>query len=453
MRMTFWGATETVTGSKFLIEARGTRLLVDCGLFQGLKQLRARNRAPLPIDPEDLDAVVLTHAHLDHSGYLPVLCKRGFTGPIYATPGTRALCGVLLPDAGFLQEEEARYANRKGYSKHRPALPLYTAEDGERCLAQFRELTVGAELEIGALRVSVTPAGHILGAACVRVSDGRRSVIITGDVGRPEAPVMRPPAPLPAADVLVLESTYGDRRHAPEDPMDALADIVTRVAGRGGVVVVPAFAVGRAQTVLHLLVSGMRRGLMPELPIYLNSPMAIRATDILLKAPDEHRLTPDDCRALAEQVRYVREAEESRALNARSGPMIIVSASGMATGGRVLHHLKAFAPDPKNAVLFTGFQAAGTRGQALVAGASEIKIHGEYVPVRAEIDNLDSLSSHADYAELVDWLRAGACVPETTYLVHGEPAAQDALRRHLSDFLGWRAVIPSYGESVTIDSP
>jgi metallo-beta-lactamase family protein len=217
--------------------------------------------------------------------------------------------------------------------------------------------------------------------------------------------------------------------------------------------VVPAFAVGRAQTVLHLLVSGMRRGLMPELPIYLNSPMAIRATDILLKAPDEHKLTPEDCRALAERVRYVREAEESRALNARSGPMVIVSASGMATGGRVLHHLKAFAPDPKNAVLFTGFQAAGTRGQAMIAGASEIKIHGEYVPVRAEIDNLDSLSSHADYAELVDWLRAGACVPETTYLVHGEPAAQDALRRHLSDFLGWHAVIPGYGESVTLDSP
>jgi metallo-beta-lactamase family protein len=404
----------------------------------------------MPIDPASLDAVVLTHAHIDHSGYLPVLCKRGFAGPVYATRATRALCGILLPDAGYLQEEEARFANKRGYSKHRPALPLFTAEDGERCLSQFRDLDFGAEVAIGSLRVSASRAGHILGSACVRVSDGARSVIVTGDVGRRDDPVMRAPEPLPAADCLILESTYGDRRHPERDAGDELADIVTRVAERRGVLLIPAFAVGRAQSVLHLLVSGMRSGRMPDLPLYLNSPMAIRASGVLDLVPDEHRLTPEQSKALAERVRYVRDVEESKALNERSGPMVIVSASGMATGGRILHHLKAFAPDPKNAVLFTGYQAAGTRGQAMVAGADRIKIHGEYVPVRAEVANLDSLSAHADYAEIIDWLGRAASAPQRVCLVHGEPAAQDALRRYLSDLLGWSAEIPGYGDSVTI---
>ena len=450
MRIHFLGATETVTGSKFLVEGGGVRVLVDCGLFQGVKYLRARNWREPPIDPASIDAVVLTHAHLDHSGYLPVLCHRGFAGPVYATPSTRALCSLLLPDAGYLQEEEARYANRKGYSKHHPAMPLFTAEDGERCLRQFRDLEFGEVAAIGGLRISCTPAGHILGSACVRVSDGERSVLVSGDVGRPHAPVMLPPAPLPAADALLLESTYGDRRHAEDDPSDALAAIVSRVAARGGTTLIPAFAVGRTQTVLHLLVAGMERGAMPALPIYLNSPMASRATQIVTAAPEEHRLTPRDCEALAKRVRYVGDVEESKALNRDTAPKVIVSASGMATGGRVLHHLKAFAPDPKNAILFTGFQAAGTRGQAMVAGADRIKIHGEYIPVRAEVDKLDSLSSHADYAELIDWLRRAEAAPRTTFLVHGEPAAQDALRRHLADLLGWSSEIPGYGDIVAL---
>lgn len=450
MKITFLGATETVTGSRFLVEERATRLLVDCGLFQGLKALRLRNWEAFPVPPDSLAAVALTHAHIDHTGYLPRLINQGFGGPVYATAATRALSGILLPDSGHLQEEEARYANKRGYSKHHPALPLYTAEDGERAIERFEAVGYDTPMKVGPLEVSFLPAGHILGASCVRVSDGRRSVIFTGDVGRSNDPVMRPPRPLPETDYLVVESTYGNRRHPVRDPEQELVEVVRRTAERGGVLVIPSFAVGRAQSILYLLHRAKLAGAIPDVPVYLNSPMAISATKILCDFGSEHRLTEEECDALEEGVTYVHSVEESKALNAASGPMIVISASGMATGGRVTHHIKAFAPDPANTILFAGFQAAGTRGETMLAGADSVKIHGEYVPIRAEVVGMDSLSAHADYRDLLEWLGRAPAPPKKTFIVHGEPSAQDAFRRHLADFLGWEAEIPAYLDTVEL---
>lgn len=441
--LTFLGATGTVTGSKYLLDANGTRILVDCGLFQGRRSVRQRNWQSLPFDIASLDAVLLTHGHLDHSGYLPVLRQAGFTGPVYCTSGTAALVRILLPDSGYLQEEDARYANRKGYSKHQPAKPLYTQAEAEGCLDALRAVGFGDPVRLArGFTATFRPAGHILGAARIDVVVNGRAVTFSGDVGRPEDPVMNPPAPLEPTDYLIVESTYGNRRHDAESGL--LRDVVNRTMARKGILMIPAFAVGRAQTVLHLLATLRDAGKIPEIPVFLNSPMAIDATEIFCDHPDEHRLLPETCRAMCGVANYVNSAEESRALNRMHGPMIVISASGMASGGRILHHFKAWLGDTRNTVLFTGFQAAGTRGAAIVAGARSTKIHGQSYAIKAEVAELTSLSAHADSDELIDWMTPlKDSPPKAVFVTHGEPKAAEALRDRIEVDLSANAEIPT----------
>ncbi|VTU18018.1 Ribonuclease [Variovorax sp. SRS16] len=447
MRIQFLGATGTVTGSKYLLEHDGRRLLVDCGLFQGLKQHRLRNWEPLPVDAARIDAVLLTHAHMDHSGYVPRLVKLGFEGRVYCTSATRDLCRLLLPDSSRLQEEEADFANRHGHSKHKPALPLYTEEEARIALKRFE--TVPFEKEI-----SIWPgwswrlgrAGHILGACSPRIDWGGGSILFSGDLGGNDDLMMRPPeAPAPA-DYVVVESTYGNRRHREADTLGTLAEIINRTAARNGVLVVPAFAVGRAQTLLHCIRLLKQARRIPEMPVYLNSPMAADVTRLLRSHLDEHRLTEEQCAAMSQEVTIVNTIEESKRLNALTGPSIIVSASGMATGGRVLHHLKAYAPDARNTILFAGFQAAGTRGAAMLDGAEAVKIHGAYVPLRAEVAHLDTLSAHADREQLLAWIGAQPA-PRRVFVTHGEPVAADALRLAIEERHPWPCTVPDYRDS------
>ena len=448
----FLGATGTVTGSKYLFQAGGANLLVDCGLFQGFKQLRLRNWAPLPIKPAALSAVILTHAHIDHSGYVPLLVRNGFAGKIYCTEATYALCRIMLPDSGRLQEEEAEYANRRGFSKHKPALPLYTEEDAMHSLGLFAPVDFGEDLELGAVHARFDPAGHILGAAIVSLTCEGRTIVFSGDLGRPHDPIMVAPSRIRSADTLVVESTYGNRRHDPEEPRAKLGRIVRKTVERGGVVLIPSFAVGRAQSLLYNVHLLKAEGAIPAgLPVYLNSPMAVDATEIYRKHRAEHRLSPEQCRAMCQAATIVNTAEESIRLNEKRGPMIIIAASGMATGGRVIHHLRAFAPDPRNTILFSGFQAGGTRGAAIVAGADSVKIHGAYVPVRAEVELIDNLSAHADCDEILAWLKGFERPPRETFVTHGEPAAADALRHRIEEELGWRCRVPDYLEWANLE--
>ena len=444
MKIEFLGGTGTVTGSKYLLEHEGRRLLVDCGLFQGLKQLRLRNWEALPVRAEEVDAVVLTHAHLDHSGFVPRFVQLGFKGPVICTPATASLCGLLLPDSGRLQEEQADFANRHGHSKHKPALPLYTERAALASLERFRR--VGFEADHApwpGWHLRFTRAGHILGAASVRVSWPGGSILFSGDLGRSDDLVMRPPQSCEPADYVVVESTYGDRNHGEADTLEALAQVVNRTAARGGVTIIPAFAVGRAQSLLHCLQLLKEARRIPDLPVYLNSPMAADATAILRHHMDEHRLSEQQCGLLSRGTTIVNTAEESRRLNNLRHPAIIVSASGMATGGRVLHHLKAYAPHARNTILFAGFQAAGTRGAAMVGGAESVKIHGIYVPVRAEVAHIDTLSAHADRRQLLAWLESVG-TPKRVFVTHGEPVAADALRLAIEERHGWAVTVPAY---------
>ena len=451
MRITFLGAAETVTGSRFLVDTSRSRLLVDCGLFQGVKQLREQNWEPLPVDPASIDAVVLTHAHVDHSGYLPRLVRDGFRGVVWCTELTRSLAAILLPDTAHLQEEEARFANKRRSTRHRPALPLFTGADAVRALDRFRPQPFGTPFEVGqGVTASFSRAGHILGAASLRLDDGESSVLFSGDLGRDNDWVMRPPQPPPAADHIVIESTYGDRTHPAEDPSDILAAVVTRTAGRGGVVLIPVFAVGRAQTLLHLLAELRSSGQIPSIPTFLNSPMAVTATELFLDSPGEHRLDAQQVRELARDVELVRDVEESKRLTARRGPMIVLSASGMLTGGRVLHHLVQVAPDHRNAIVLAGFQAVGTRGDALAQGARSVRVFGEDIAVRAEVVQIDSLSAHADSEGLMAWLRQAPSPPSRVSVVHGERAAADALRRRVRHELGWLASVPRQFSSIDV---
>ena len=448
MKVTFLGAAGAVTGSKYLVELGAYRVLVDCGLFQGLKRLRERNWQPIPFDPQSLDAVLLTHAHIDHSGYLPVLVRAGYRGPVYCTEATRRLLSLLLPDAARLQVEEAEYANRHRFSKHSPALPLYTESDAAAALERLHPVALPSQIALSAgMRASFSRAGHLLGAASVLLESGAERILFSGDLGRTHDPLMRAPAPPPAADWVVIESTYGDRQHSPLEPQAELAAPLARALARGGTVIVPTFAIGRAQLLLHLIRRLKDERAIPDVPVYLNSPMAEDATPLYQDYPDEHRLTVADLTAMTDVAHFVTTAEESKALNGRSGPMIILAASGMATGGRVVHHLKAFAPDPRNLILFTGYQAAGTRGAAMLAGAESIKCHGEWVPVRAEVVQLHGTSSHADYRGLVAWLAASPSAPRRVFVTHGEPAAADALRQHLRRAMALDVTVPEQGES------
>jgi len=444
MKITFLGGVGTVTGSRFLIESGATRVLVDCGLYQGLKQLRLRNWRPTPFAPDSLDAVLLTHAHLDHSGYLPALARDGFGGPIHCTAPSGALCGILLPDSGYLNEEDARYANRKRFSKHEPALPLYTQEDAEAVLGQLRPRAFGEVLRVGELSVRFFPVGHILGAAGVEVRDRRHGVVFSGDLGRFDDLLMRPPEPPAEADWIVMESTYGDREHGEADPVAEIASVLRRTLERGGALLMPSFAVGRAQTLLFCLHRIFEQGLAPRVPVYVNSPMATNVTALYQRFHEFHRLSAEECASVCDVAEFVRDVEASKELSAKRGPMVIVSASGMATGGRVLHHLRALAPDPRNTILLPGFQAVGTRGAAIAAGAESVKIHGQLVPVRAEVIQLDLLSAHADRQDLIRWLGSAPRTPRRVFLVHGEPAAADALRFGIHERLGYEPTVPEY---------
>ena len=451
LRLTFLGGVETVTGSKYLLETGERRILVDCGLFQGFKQLRLRNWAPLPVDPKTIDTVVLTHAHLDHTGYLPLLIKQGFAGPVICTAATHDLCAILLPDSGHLLEKDAEFANRHGFSKHRPALPLYTQKDAKVALRSFKPVDFNKNCQVEPdVQLRFLPAGHILGAAIVELVAGGTKIVFSGDIGRPGSPTMLDPTPVAEADYLLVESTYGNRKHDPRDPEDALADVIIRTVGRGGTVLIPAFAVGRAQTLMFHLRRLKDAGRIPNVPIFLDSPMAVDATDLLCKYLPYHKMEAKQCRATCEVAKYVRDAEESKALDRDVMPKIIISASGMATGGRVIHHLKYYAPDRKNTVLFAGFQAGGTRGAAMTAGADSVKIHGQYVPVRAEVANLDMLSAHADADEILGWLRNFKTPPKATFITHGEPDAADTLRRRIEEELRWNCSVPQYRDRIDL---
>lgn len=450
-QLRFLGAADTVTGSRYLIESPSGRVLVDCGLFQGLKVLRERNRIPFPVPPESIEAVVVTHAHLDHTGYLPALVRDGFRGRIYATPATTELAGVMLPDSGYLLEEEARHAASHHWSSHANPLPLYTAADAEHALTRFHPVDFGTTIGVArGVEVSFTPAGHILGASGIHATVGGTSIHFTGDLGRNADPVMRAPAPLETSDVLVVESTYGDRAHSPVDPSSVLEDVITRTTRKGGVVLIPAFAVGRTESVLLQLAKLRHAGRLPDVPIYLNSPMAIEVADIYHRHPEEHRLTPAEIDLMYSIATPVHSVDESKLLNLRGGPMVILSASGMLTGGRILHHLAAYGSDPHNAIVLTGYQAAGTRGSALLAGASSLRIFGRDVPIRAEVVSLDSLSAHADADELMAWMAAVPQPPRSVYVTHGEPTAADTLRARIKHELHWNARVPEHLERVPL---
>ena len=447
-RLSFLGATRTVTGSKYLLEHDGFRLLVDCGLFQGLKDLRQRNWNPPPVEPASIDAMVLTHAHLDHTGYLPVMVRGGFDGPVLATPSTVDLCGIILPDSGHLQEEDARWANKKRFSKHEPALPLYTEAEARKTLGLLRPVPFEQSTQLhDGIQFRFRPAGHILGASFMELRlrrDGRAPketvVVFSGDVGPPDQPIITDLSRLPACDHLLLESTYGDRDHPDDDPKDRLERIVAETVERGGVVLIPAFAVGRTQVVLYLLRELQTEGrLSADVPIYVDSPMAIEAIGIYMNHPEAQDVETRQARRRGEDplglknVQLVCSVEESKALNHLARPAIIVSASGMATGGRILHHLARRLGDHRNTVLFVGFQAAGTRGRSLQDGAEHVKIHGQEIRVRARIETLDGLSAHADRSELLAWLDGAEGKPRHVHLVHGEPKAMDALAATLRE--------------------
>ncbi len=434
------GAAGTVTGSRFLVTAGKTRVLVDCGLFQGLKELRLRNREPFPADPGELHAVVLTHAHLDHTGYLPVLVRDGFRGPVHVTPPTADLLPILLADAGRLQEEDAEWANRKGFSKHHPALPLFTEEDAEVACQALAPAPFGEPWRIGSLTFRYHRAGHLLGAAMVEVRDEEGdSVLFSGDLGRWGDPLHPDPDPRPATHRLLLESTYGDRSHEEGDPSAVLAGSVGPVLREGGVVMIPSFAVGRAQVLLWLLDQLMRAGELPEVPVFLNSPMAIRASSVHLEHAAELRPSAGAFRAALGRAHAVAGVQESRELNHRRGPMIIVAGSGMLTGGRILHHLLAFGTDRRNLLLLAGYQAEGTRGRDLQRGERRIRIHGRWLDLACEVEWMDVLSGHADREELIAWTAAGEPLPGGTFLVHGEPGPADHLRKRLEHETGWPA--------------
>lgn len=451
----FLGAAGSVTGSRFLLENQDDRLLVDAGLYQGRRELRRRNWEPFPVPPDLLGSVALTHAHLDHTGYLPRLVREGFAGEVVCTPETAALAAIVLRDSAHLQEEDARYANEAGWSVHRPALPLYTNADVEQALTQIRAVPFGRRHPFGrSTDLTLYPAGHILGSSIAVVDAGDSRVVFSGDLGRPHHPLLPPPARLPAASALVIESTYGDRRHGPPDP-DRLASAIRRTAARGGTVLMPAFAVDRTEVVLLELLRLREDEQIPHLPIYVDSPMALAALDVYRAAL---RRTPGTFRpegaALLDldrlDIREVRDAGSSERLNRPGSPCIIISASGMATGGRVVHHLAHQLPDSRNCVVLTGYQAAGTRGRQLLEGARTLKMYGRYVPVRAEVVNATDFSVHADADELLAWVASAEQPPGVVYVVHGEDGASATLARRITDELGLVAVVPRLGEQVRV---
>lgn len=457
--LSFLGAARTVTGSKHLLEVNDRRVLVDCGLFQGLKELRERNWQPLPVPADSIHAVVLTHAHIDHSGFLPRLFAEGFRGRVFCTPGTADLCKIVLPDAGRIAEEDARDANRHGYTKHHPALPLFTEADANNVLPQLQPVGFDRPVPVSpGITARFISSGHLLGSAFAVLSldvDGGREVAFSGDVGRYDRPILPDPRPVDFADTLVVESTYGDRVHDPDDNGTALAEIVKETIERGGRVIVPAFAIGRVEEVIYWLKKLEDEGRIPIVPVYLDSPMALEALKYYSERAGE---LDEDIRPARGQVsafmtrrfQMVTSPRESGELSKSRFPSIIITSSGMATGGRLLGHLKTALPNPKNTVLFSGYQAEGTRGRDLIEGEQAIKIHGDIVHVAAEIAQLQSMSAHADANELMRWLRGFRKSPRLTCVVHGEPAGSDAFAARIRKELCWNVVVPEYLERVEL---
>ncbi len=451
IKLTFLGAAQTVTGSKYLVEYAGSQILIDCGLFQGLKPLRLRNWDDFPIKPAQIDHVLLTHAHIDHSGYIPRLKKLGFHGKVYCTPATQKLCRILLPDCGYIQEEDAKYARRKGYSKHKNPEPLYTAEEGEKALGLFRSVRFGEWQDIAeGISAQWLPAGHILGAAHLMLKLGSRKILFSGDIGRMNDEILVPPTPYKEADYVLCESTYGDRLHEDIDPRDSISRDTKPVLERGGTVVIPSFAVGRTQQLILYMYELMKRGDIPRVPVYVNSPMAVNATDIYDDCSDSHRIDCDYLRKVFDSVTYVNSVEDSKELNLNREAKVIISASGMATGGRVVHHIKAFGPDRNNMILFAGYQAAGTRGRKLLEGMDIIRIHGEDVKIRCDVAQLSNMSAHADYREMLNWLGNLERGPKNTFITHGEENAADAMRERITHEMKWDCHVPAYMESVDL---
>ncbi|MCX7924962.1 MAG: MBL fold metallo-hydrolase [Fimbriimonadales bacterium] len=457
--LTFLGAAGVVTGSKYLLSVEDNHYLIDCGLFQGAREWKSLNWEPLPIPPSHIQAVLLTHAHIDHSGYLPRLAAQGFRGAVYATPATCALLEIMLLDSAKLQEQDAEYANRKGYSRHQPPLPLYTTEDAEASLELLRAMPFHTTLTLDALRVFFYPMGHILGSAAIEIQlPNNRQLLFSGDIGRYEDPIMRPPTEFPAgADYIVMESTYGDRLHEVDCVESLLTEAIEYIHRTQGVLLVPAFAVGRAQLLLYHIRQLQEAGRIPPLRVYVDSPMAQNATRLYCRFSDDLNMETSpggECEGqlplYCYHTQFVQSISQSKSLNTQSGPMVIISASGMCTGGRILHHLKARLPDPRNAVLFVGYQADGTRGRMLLDGATEITIHGEPVPVQARIFQTSALSAHADQAELLRWIRAIQPTPRQLFLTHGEPQARETLRALILNQRGWNAHLPQHGETVPL---
>ena len=457
--LTFAGGAGTVTGSKYLVQAAGRRVLLDCGLFQGLKALRLRNWAPPPFDPRSIDAVVLSHGHLDHSGALPLLARGGFAGPVHCSSATADLLGVVLRDAAHVQEDDAARANRHHYSKHEPALPLYTLADAEAALALVSPRPSGASFAVApGLDVVLRRSGHILGASTVELNVGGPSpvrLVFSGDLGRWDRPILKDPERVESADVLLLESTYGDRLH-PGNADEQLREVISQTVRRGGVVVVPAFAIGRTQELLWRIQLLREKGMLPLVGLFVDSPMASAVNQVYCRHPEEHdhemaeRTHHGKCPLCSPSAQLVRTAEESKALNRHHGSAVIIAGSGMATGGRVLHHLKYRLPDPRNTVLLSGFQAEGTRGRALQEGARHLRIHGEDVQVRARVETIEGLSAHADQGELLRWLSGFTRPPRQTFLVHGEPKASEALAGKIRERLGWNVAVAADGATVSL---
>jgi len=451
MKITFLGGTETVTGSKYLLESGSSRILVDCGLFQGYKWLRKRNWQPLPLDINTLDAVVLTHAHLDHSGYIPALYRQGYRKPVFTHHASAALCGILLPDSGHIQEEDAKYYARHKLSKHEPPEPLYDRATAEHSMELFETVEFGEIFTVGAFTLHLQSAGHILGAGSLIVEAEGKRVGFSGDVGKPDDVLMKPPEPLPDLDLLLLESTYGNRRHEDSDPLDQLAAIVNETAEAGGVLLISSFAVGRAQALQYLLATLMHEKRIPSLPVFLDSPMAISVSDIYCRYSRHHRLNHAQCHQLCEVATYTRSVEDSMALSGLHYPHIIIAGSGMATGGRILHHFKRLLHNHRTTVLFTGYQAGGTRGAKMIDGAEEVRIHGEWIPVRARVEVMHGLSGHGDYVDIQRWLGQSQLGKYTDIqLVHGEPAALEAMRDHLRRKTRYNVEVASYQSILTL---
>ena len=455
----FLGATETVTGSRFLLRVNGHQYLIDCGLFQGGCRLKALNWDPFPMPPAEVDAVLLTHAHIDHTGYLPRLVRQGFHGPIYATRATCALLEILLPDSAYLQEQDAAYANKKGYSRHKPALSLYTVTDAEQALERLQPISFDQPLTLAEITATWRPAGHILGSAILEIEFKGQAhvqrIVFSGDLGRYDSEIMKSPTTVTATDYLLVESTYGNRHHSEGSLEDTLVEVIEFVIERDGVLLIPSFAVGRTQQVLYYVRKLQDQGRIPSLPIFIDSPMAVDVSHIYCRFGDDHNLDVNllmnqrVCPLRCRETHFVRDVEESKALNTMPGPAVIISASGMCTGGRILHHLKWRLPDARNAVLFVGYQAEGTRGRLLLNGAEHVRIHGQQVPVRARIVSVDALSAHADRDELLRWLKDFTVPPRQTFVIHGEPEASHALAETLKTW-NWEVTVPHLNTVYTL---